>query len=86
MRLSEGLWYINNNKELLYTEVLGSPIKNSNGVYMDNDIVYAYVTGDAKKYAEPSVTVDEIELVPIVKYYKLSRETIQNSEQKIIFD
>ena len=38
MRLSEGLWYINNNKELLYTEVLGSPIKNSNGVYMDNDM------------------------------------------------
>ena len=85
MRLAEGLWYVQKNRELLYCESFGTPKKDARGVYMDGDIVYACVSGEAEKYVEKTVCVDGIKLSPIVKYYKLPKEAIMQSKQQIIF-
>lgn len=84
MRLSEGLWYINENKELLYAELAGKVTKKD-GIYMDGDIIYAEVTGGAEQYVEKTVEVDGLKLSPIVKYYKVPDEVLKTTKQRIIF-
>jgi len=85
MRLSEGLWYINENKALLYAETFGNVSKNSHGIYMDGDIIYSLPDESLLPYAEEVVQVDGMKLTPIVKYYRVPKEIIENAEQKILF-
>ncbi len=85
MRLSEGLWYIDANKELLYAETDGKVAKNENGIYCDGDIIYSLPDEALLPYAEETVSVDEMTLTPIVKYYKVPKEIIESTEQKIVF-
>ena len=86
MRLSEGLWYINENKDLLYAEIFGKVSKNENGVYTDGDIIYALPTENLKEYAEGFVEVDGVgKLSPIVKFYKVPEGIIKESFQTSIF-
>ena len=87
MRLAEGLWYINANRELLYTERYGRPTKNENGVYMDGDIVFAAVEGGAEQYAgnKSMAEVDGLTLMPLVKYYKVPRKVMENSIQHVLY-
>ena len=85
MRLSEGLWYINENKALLYAETAGKIEKNENGVYCDGDIVYAMPDEALLPYAEKTVLINGAKLSPIVKYYRVPKEIIESAKQKIVF-
>ena len=85
MRLSEGLWYINENTDLLYAETTGKLEKNENGVYYNGDIIYALIDEALLPYAEEMIEVDGMKLAPIVKYYRVPKEIIESAEQKIIF-
>ena len=84
MRLAEGLWYLTENKDLFAAHLEGSVSKKGR-VYTDGDILYAEVTGGAEKYAEHFVEIDGHVLCPIVKYYKLPRDIMEASEQRILF-
>jgi len=88
MRLAEGLWYISENSDLLWAETEGCVTKQANGVYADGDILYAEVTGGAEAYADTdaAVDVDGRHLVPIVKYYRVPRNVMEASKQRIIFE
>ena len=55
MRLSEGLWYINENTDLLYAETNGNVQKDKNGIYSDGDIIYVLPDESLLPYAEESV-------------------------------
>ena len=85
MRLAEGLWYINENKALLYAEYLGEVKKDENGIYRDGDIIYALPDESHLPYAEETVEVDKMELSPIVKYYRVPKEIIESAKQQILF-
>jgi hypothetical protein len=85
MRLAEGLWYIGENRELLYTQTTGTITKNEKGVYMDGDVIYAETSEDLIPYAEPAVTVDGLTLRPLVKYYLLPYDVAMKGRQKIVF-
>ncbi|MBO4432858.1 MAG: hypothetical protein J5852_04930 [Clostridia bacterium] len=85
MRLAEGLWYINENKALLYAEYLGEVKKDENGIYRDGDIIYALPDESLLPYAEETVEVDKMELSPIVKYYRVPKEIIESAKQQILF-
>ena len=85
MRLSEGLWYIYENKDLLWSEDSEGISKNENGVYMSGDIIYAEISGGGERYAEKIVSVDGHALSPLLKYYKLPKEIILSTKQKILF-
>ncbi len=85
MRLAEGLWYINENKDILYAETNGKIEKTKNGVYMDGDIIYALPDEILLPFAEEAVEVDGMKLTPIVKYYRVPKEIIESAEQKVIF-
>lgn len=85
MRLSEGLWYINENKALLYAEIFGNVTKNTNGIYMDGDIIYSLPDESLLPYAEEIIQVDGIKLAPIIKYYLVPKEIIESAQQKILF-
>jgi len=85
MRLAEGLWYINENQELLYAETFGNVTKNANGIYFDGDIIYSLPDESLLPYAEEIVEVDGMKLTPIVKYYRVPKEIIENAKQKILF-
>lgn len=85
MRLAEGLWYIGENRELLYTQTTGAITKNEHGVYMDGDVIYAEASEELIPYAEPAVTVDGHELRPLVKYYRLPYDVAMKGRQKIVF-
>lgn len=86
MRLSEGLWYIFENSDLLYVETTGCIEKNERGVYTDCDIVYAEVSGEGKKYVKDPIEVDNHSLTPILKYYRMTKDELQNTRQKIVFE
>lgn len=86
MRLAEGLWYVSENRELLHIEYSGTPMKNENGVYMDGDIVYSEINDGAKKYIKSSVEVDGRVLSPLLKWYKIPREIMENISSRVIFD
>ncbi len=85
MRLSEGLWYINENTDLLYAETTGKLEKSENGIYYNGDIIYALISESLLPYAEETTEVDGMKLSPIVKYYRVPKEIIETAEQKIIF-
>ncbi len=87
MRLAEGLWYIRENSDLLWAETTGTVTKQENGVYADGDILYAEVTGGAEAYADEAAAadIDGHRLVPIVKYYRVPKEVMEASRQKILF-
>ena len=85
MRLSEGLWYIRENRSLLYAETEGKVTKTENGVYMDGDIIYALPDEALLPYAEEKVSASGMELTPIVKYYKVPKDIIMTARQKILF-
>lgn len=74
MRLSEGLRYIKENKDLLFAETSGNIVIDEKGVYCDGDIIYAETVGD-----------DEHKLHPLIKYYKLTEDEIMNMRQKVVF-
>ena len=52
MRLSEGLWFINENLDSIFAETDGALTKDEYGRYLDGDIIYAQISEDAEKYAE----------------------------------
>lgn len=85
MRLSEGLWYINKNKELLYAETFGKVEKNTNGIYIDGDIIYSLPDESLLPYAEEILQKDGMKLTPIIKYYRVPKEIIESAQQKILF-
>lgn len=85
MRLAEGLWYINENKSLLYANTSGNIEKNKHGIYCDDDIIYCLPDELLFPYADAFVNVDGIKLSPIVKYYKVPKEIILTAKQKICF-
>ena len=86
MRLSEGLWYIKENKQILYAETYGRVKKDERGVYMDGDIIYALPDEALKPFVEKIKVADGMELSPIVKYYRVPKEIIETAGQKIIFN
>lgn len=86
MRLAEGLWYINENKSLLYAETVGTVSKNENGIYCDGDIIYSLPDASLLPYAEKTVNADGMLLAPIVKYYRVPKEIIESAKQRILFD
>lgn len=84
MRLAEGLWYVTENKELFAAHTEGQVTKKGR-IYSDGDILYAEVTGGAEEYAERFVELNGRVLCPIVKYYKVPRDVMEASKQKILF-
>ena len=84
MRLSEGLRYVDENKELFAARKDGGVSKKGR-IYADGDILYAEVSGGAEKYADHFVELDGHRLCPIVKYYKVPRDIMDASEQRILF-
>ncbi len=85
MRLAEGLWYIGENKDILWTETTGRIAKQENGTYADGDILYALPDGELLPYAEEGVEVDGMTLYPIVKGYKVPKDIFLGTKQKILF-
>ncbi len=85
MRLAEGLWYIHENADLLYGEEADTAEKNSDGIYMCGDHIYAEINDIGKEYVEKTVTVDGHELSPLLKFFKLPYDVIVNVKQKIVF-
>ena len=86
MRFAEGLWYINENKELLYATVTGKPTKNSDGIYIDGDIIYVLPDKRLIPFAVEGKKVDGMVLYPIVKAYKVSEKILMKSKQKVLFE
>lgn len=84
MRLAEGLWYISANRELLSAQIEGRVTKHGR-IYADGDILYAQVSGGAEAYTEKQVEIDGLILSPLVKFYKLPKELIETTRQKILF-
>lgn len=84
MRLSEGLWYVHQNKELFAAKTEGRVTKHGR-TYADGDLLYAEITGGAEAFAEKTVEIDGHILSPLVKYYKVPDELLATSRQKILF-
>lgn len=86
MRLAEGLWYVNENRDLLYAETAGQVSRGADGVYADGDVLYAEPTGGAEKFVDSFTEVDGHRLAPIVKYYRIPKEIIETARQQVLFD
>ena len=84
MRLAEGLWYINANRELFSASIEGQVTKQGR-FYADGDILYAEVTGGGEAYAEKQICIDGHILSPLVKYYRIPKEVAEATRQKILF-
>ena len=84
IRLAEGLWYINANREL-FTAYTEGKVTKQGRIYADGDILYAQITGGGEAYAEHSVQIDGLTLSPLVKFYQLPKEIIETTRQKILF-
>ena len=84
MRLAEGLWYINANREL-FTAHLAGKVTKQGRIYSDGDILYAQISGGGEAYAEQMVQIDGLTLSPLVKFYNLPKEIIETTRQKILF-
>jgi len=54
-------------------------------LFVFGDIIYAEVSGGAEQYAEHFTEVDGHRLCPIVKYYKVPRQIMEASKQRILF-
>ena len=79
------LAFVSHYKNLLWSEDSEGVSKNENGVYMSGDIIYAEISGGGERYAEKIVSVDGHALSPLLKYYKLPKEIILSTKQKILF-
>ncbi len=86
MRLAEGLWYISENKDLLYTETTGAITKNELGIYVDDDVIYTEISEELEPYAEPAKEIDGHLLRPLVKYYTVPYDIAMKAKQKIVFE
>lgn len=86
MRLAEGLWYANENRELLYAETEGRVTLKEGGIYTDGDILYAEPMGGVEKFADGFTEADGHSLAPVVKYYRVPKEIIMTGSQRILFD
>lgn len=91
MRLAEGLWYITANKDLLWIETNGQITEKQlplfgKRMYTDGDVIYAEVSGGAEEYADSFFEIDGHRLCPIVKYYQVPKDVMENSRQQICFD
>ena len=75
MRLAEGLRFIKENKDLLYAETSGETVRDEKGIYRDGDIIYAETVGD-----------ESHTLHPLIKYYKLTKDEIMTTQQRIVFN
>lgn len=85
MRLAEGLWYVKENRELLYAEVTGKLMRDEHGRYFDGDILYTKVSEEAEPYMQDVRDTEVGKLCPIISYYKLANEkTCRSIKQKII--
>lgn len=86
MRMAEGLWYINENQDLLWAEQSGSLVKTADNTYCDQDILYCLPDEGLLPFAENAKQCDGLTLYPIVKAYKVPKELFMESKQKIVFD
>lgn len=86
MRLAEGLWYVNENQDLLYAETTGQVVRTESGVYMDGDILYAEPDQELAEFAASFTEVDGRRLAPVVKYFRVPREILMKGRQRILFD
>ena len=86
MRLAEGLWYVNENQDLLYAETEGKVKRTEMGVYMDGDILYAEPDAELAEFAASFTEVDGRRLAPVVKYYRVPKEILMKGRQRILFD
>lgn len=86
MRLAEGLWYVNENKDLLYAETMGKIKKNENNVYCDGDIIYGEVEDKYLEYADTVTEVDGHKLCPILSFIKIPRDVAQDIKMQIVFN
>lgn len=86
MRLAEGLWYINENKDDFYANVTGKLEKDEVGRYMDGDIIYAEPSEGYEGRGGEGKTADGLKLYPLIKFYKLSdADECKKVVQKVIF-
>ena len=53
---------------------------------IEADVKVAKVSGGAERFAQHFVEVDGHKLCPIVKYYRMPREIMENSRQQICFE
>lgn len=86
MRLAEGLWFIKENKDILWAEICGTVSKDEFGRYTDGDIIYAQISPEFEKYAEEAKYADGLKLFPLIAFYKLEDEEMcMKVSEKIIF-
>ncbi|MBQ3155425.1 MAG: hypothetical protein IJB81_00705 [Clostridia bacterium] len=86
MRLAEGLWYIVKHQDLLWAEQSGTVEKAADHTYLDHDILYCLPDAALLPFAAEGKQVDGMTLYPIVKAYKVPRDILMASRQKILFD
>ncbi len=88
MRLAEGLWYVRENRDLLYAERDGQVTRQENGTYTDGDILYCEPNADVSDYAEnfKKATVDGHRLIPLLKYYRIPDEVMTSIKQRVLFE
>ncbi len=85
MRLAEGLWYIYENISSLHFDEGKLPQKTSDGVYMCGDCIYAEISGGGENFAERVIELDGHKLSPLLKYYRLPKDIIMRTRQRVIF-
>lgn len=86
MRLAEGLWYIHENREMLYAQQTGFLEKDKMGRYWDGDLLYGEIPEHLRVYADQPKQADGRTLYPLLNYYRLpDEETCMQVTQRIIF-
>ncbi len=86
MRLPEGLWYISENRTLLYADLQGA-VQKCGHVYADGDLLYAELSENALPFAEKEKvgTLDGHTLYPLLKMYRLPDELVSEVRQRVLF-
>ncbi len=85
MRLAECLWYVHEHQDLLEATTTGTVTRQENGTYADGDILYAEISNADGYLTAPTVTVDGHKLHPLLKYYKIPKESMEAIRQRVIF-
>ncbi len=90
MRRTEGRWFVNENKEIIYAQTMGTLKRDEPDRYMDGDILYGEILCDCNAYdafARDIKTVDGHMLSPLIYCYELKDEQMCKSlRRRIIFD
>ena len=86
MRLAEGLWYAYNHIPLLTARRTGTVTRQADGTYADGDILYAEITGGDAYLTNRTVCIDGIRLHPLLKYYTVPKEDMEQITQRVLFD